>query len=384
MHLLEIRFHHTFNVHQGQDRLILIMSQQFALLCQTHGIDTVRFEYHDCKVSTDRYHHQRKEQVISPCQLGNEEDTCQRCMHHARHHPCHTQQGKVLFRNIIRNKRCQRIAIAEVREDKSHDTAQEQTRSKSTPATSTTIGSTRCKHLEQDNQSQINQQQIAISVEDRVVHNFIPIGNRRTVQQHVNGIVAFTIKGREHKNQETQHGPTNHQLDIRIAISTENSFNPVHRTGEIKGHQTTKDAQQQYSRNTFHQERFVHAEFKHRLRTMQDIRYRSSRHTGYEQRKQRAHGQVNHQDFKRKHQSGNRSLEDTCYGTSSPTTHQQHQRTVLHLEHATQIRADSRTGQHNRCFRSDRSTETNGYGTGKQGRPGVMSFDSTLPTGNSI
>ena len=225
---------------------------------------------------------------------------------------------------------------------------------------------------------------MAISVEDRVVHDFIPIGNRRTVQQHVNGIVAFAIKGREHKNQETQHGPTNHQLDVRIAISAENSFNPVHRTGEIKGHQTTKDTQQQYSRNTFHQERFVHAEFKHRLRTMQDIGYRSSRHTGDKQRKQRPHGQVNHQYFKREHQSGNRCLEDARYRTGSPTTHQQHQGTMFHLEHATQIRADSRTGQHNRRFRSDRSTEADGNGTGKQGRPGVMSFDSTLPTGDSI
>ena len=384
MHLFKISFYHALDIHECQYRLILVMSHQFSLLSKTHGINTMRLEYHNSKVRTYRNHHQRKEEVVSTGQLSNEEDTCQWSMHYPRHHARHPHQGKILFRNIIRDKRCQRISIAEMRKDESHHTSQEQTRGKCTPATSTTIGSTRCKYLEQNNQSQINQQQVAISVEDRVVHYLIPIGSRRTIEQHMDGIVAFTIKRREHEDEDTQHDTPYRKLDVRIAVSAENSFNSVHGTGKIEGHQTTKNTQQQYGRNTFHQEWLVHAEFKHRLRTMQDIGYRSSCHTRHEQRKQRPHGQVNHQYFEGKHQAGNRGFKDTCNRTGCTTSHQHHERTVLHLEHATQVGTDGRTRQYNRRFGPYRSTKTDGDGTGKKRRPGIVPLDSALPARDGI
>ena len=75
--------------------------------------------------------------------------------------------------------------------------------------------------------------------------------------------------------------------------------------------------------------------FEHGFSTMQDISYRSCRYTGYQQRKQGTHGQVNHQHFERKDQSGNRGLEDTRYRTGCTTSNQQHQGAMLHLESTT-------------------------------------------------
>ena len=47
-------------------------------------------------------------------------------------------------------------------------------------------------------------------------------------------IVTFTIKRREKKYQDTQHCSPYHQLDVRIAISTEHAFYPIHGTSKIQ------------------------------------------------------------------------------------------------------------------------------------------------------
>ena len=279
MHLLEVRFHHTLDIHQGQHRLVLVVRQQLTLLRQSHGVDAMRFEYHYRQIGTHRNHHQRKEQVITTRQFGDEEDTCQRCVHHSRHQTRHAHQSEILLRYVVRNDRCQLISVAEMSKDETGDTAQEQARCKGTPTSATAIGSTRGKDFEKHNQREVNQQKIAISVEDGVIHHLVPISRTRPVQQHMNHIVTFTIERREHEDKDAQHRPPYRQLNIRIAVSTEHPFYPVHGTGEVQRHQTTKNTQQQHRRDTLHQERFIHVELKHRLCAMQDISHRSSSHT---------------------------------------------------------------------------------------------------------
>ena len=93
-------------------------------------------------------------------------------MHYSRHQTSHTHQSKVLFRNIdIANMK----AIANIREHESGDTAQEQTRSEDTTATSTTVSGARCEYLKQDNKYQIDNKQVAVTVKQRAVHYSIPI-----------------------------------------------------------------------------------------------------------------------------------------------------------------------------------------------------------------
>ena len=58
----------------------------------------MRFEGPDRCVRADRYDHQRKEQIVPPRQLGDEEHARQRGMHHAGHGAGHAHQCKILFR----------------------------------------------------------------------------------------------------------------------------------------------------------------------------------------------------------------------------------------------------------------------------------------------
>ena len=57
---------------------------------------------------------------------------------------------------------------------------------------------------------------------------------------------------------------------------------------------------------------------------------------------------------------------------------------MLHLEDGSQIGTDSRTRQHNRRLCPDRTTETDGNGTGYDGRPSVMPFDASLPPRDGV
>ena len=90
-------------IHQCQYSMVSMMRQQFPLTGQTGTIDTMRFEDDDGEIGTDADNHQRHEHRITTRQFCNQEDTCQRGVHHTRHHTSHPQQGEILLRHINTN-----------------------------------------------------------------------------------------------------------------------------------------------------------------------------------------------------------------------------------------------------------------------------------------
>ena len=91
MHGHKILFHHILHLHQGKDGLVLMVRQQLSFLCQTHGVNTVRFEHDNGKIGADGNNHQRQEQVVSSRKFGNEKHAGQRSMHDPTHNPRHSQ-----------------------------------------------------------------------------------------------------------------------------------------------------------------------------------------------------------------------------------------------------------------------------------------------------
>ena len=343
-HFLEVGLHDILHVHQGQDRPVLVVGQQVTLLGKTHRIDAVRLEDDDGQVGTDGDNHQSEEQVIAPGQLGNEEDAGQGSMHHARHQSCHPQQGKVLLRNVG----TQVELVAEAGKDEARDASQEQAGRKDTATTTASVGRTRSVHLEEDDEQQVDQQQVAVPVEERVVEHTVPVCQRGPVEQQVDGGVSFTVKRRKEEDEHTQHHTAYGKLDVRVGILAEDVLHRVHRTGEVERHQPAGNAQQDGVRDAFHHERIVEVETEHGFHARSNIGEGGCRHAGDEQREERCHRQVNHQHFEREDQSGNGCLEDACHGSGSTAADQQHECLVLHPEHASQVGAYRRTGQHNR------------------------------------
>ena len=103
MHGHKVLLHHILHLHQSEDGLVLMMRQQLSLLCQTHGVDTMRLEHDNGEIGTDRDNHQRQEKVVSSRQLGYEEHACQRSVHDTAHDPRHSHQGKILLGQISRH-----------------------------------------------------------------------------------------------------------------------------------------------------------------------------------------------------------------------------------------------------------------------------------------
>ena len=157
----EVMLHHVIHLHQRQDGLILVVRQQLALLGQAHGIDAMRLEDNDGQIGADGNNHQRQEEVVTSRQLGDEKDACQGGVHHAAHHAGHAHQGEVLLGQEGRHVE----PIAEMREDKAGDTAQVERGGEDTATTASAVGGAGSKDLEDNDEQQIKEQQVAVAIE---------------------------------------------------------------------------------------------------------------------------------------------------------------------------------------------------------------------------
>ena len=249
------------------------MGQQFAFLCQTHRIDTVRLEHQNRQVRTDGNNHQRQEKVVSTGKFRNQEHTGKRCMHDTRHNSRHPQQRKILLGNI----HGEREIIGSMRKKETGNTAQIQAWCKDTTASPAGIGRTRGKHFSQQNQEQEYQYspvRIIQIIEQTLIHYM----GELPVQQRANRVVTFTIQRREKEDKHTQHNTAEQELlpvHTQLAV---HPFHPVHHPCKIKGNQSAEDAQQQHVRDTFYLEHFCLREFKHRFRPRKNIGNRRRRH----------------------------------------------------------------------------------------------------------
>ena len=185
---LKLLLDDAVHAEQGQDSLVLVVGQQFALLRQTHGVDAVGLEHQDGDVGADRDDHQRQEEVISTRQLGNQEDTGQGGVHDTGHDTGHTQEGKVLLRAVHREGKI----VGGMGKYESGDTTQVQAGCKNTTTPATGIGRTGGEDLgQQDEREEHDHTPIGVVqvVEETLVHDVgvLPI------QQGPNGIVPFAI-----------------------------------------------------------------------------------------------------------------------------------------------------------------------------------------------
>lgn len=93
--------------------------------------------------------------MVAASQFRNEENARQRRMKHTAHHSSHAQQGIVGGRNGNPEKL---VIVPHLRKNKSANAAQEQTGSERTTATSTAVSGSRCKHLEENDERQKEQE----------------------------------------------------------------------------------------------------------------------------------------------------------------------------------------------------------------------------------
>ena len=90
------------------------------------------------------------------------------------------------------------------------------------------------EYFEHNDEHEVHAQQLAMAIEEGVVHYRIPLGIAGAVEQQLDGIVTFTIEGRKKEYQYAQHHAAKRQFLIRGLEFAKHTFHAVHGAGEIE------------------------------------------------------------------------------------------------------------------------------------------------------
>ena len=364
----------TVHAHQGEDGLVGMVCQEFASLCQTHGVDAMRLEGLDGEIGTYSHYHQRHEEGIATSQFRNEENTRERGVHDTAHQATHAQHGKVALWDVDSEDV---VGVPYPTENETADTTEEKAGSEDTTTTASTISSCRGKDLENDNQEKIDKQVVA-TIEEGAVHRSIPISLSVTIEQKGDEVVSFAIKRREEIDEQAQHSRSNQEFLISPVQATEESFKEVHGTGEVQSNQSANNTQSEVGRNAIDCEGILQMELEDGIGARYGKCEPSCSNTRDKQGQETGHRKVYHQHLKHKDKSRNGGLEDTRHSTSSTTTNKQHHVFVTQSTELSQRTAYSTTCQHDRSLSSNTTTKTDGNSGGHNGGPCIVRLDAAL------
>ena len=120
-----------------------MMGDELALLSRARTIDAVGLEDDDGEIAAHRHNHQWQEEAVAARQFGDEEDACQRSVHHPRHHPGHAHEGEILFGHM----NAQFVDVPQARKEEPAEAADEKRGGKGSATAATAIGGRRGKHF---------------------------------------------------------------------------------------------------------------------------------------------------------------------------------------------------------------------------------------------
>ena len=142
------------------------------------------------EIAADAHNHQGDKKLIAARQFGNEEDACQRRLHHAGHHTSHAHQSKILLGNI----NAQLIAIPNASEKETRKAANKQRWRESSATTSGSIGGRCGKNLKQYDQAHIENKVFAMAIKHRTIHHLPPIGHGFAAQEDIDLVITLAIE----------------------------------------------------------------------------------------------------------------------------------------------------------------------------------------------
>ena len=146
--------------------------------------------------------------------------------------------------------------------------------------------------------------------------------------------------------------------------TAEDAFEEVHGASEIERHQSADDTESEIGRNAVDGEGILQVELEDRVGAGDSEGESGRCHARHEQRQKAGHGQVYHQDFEHKDETGNRSLEDASHSTGSSAAHEQHHVLARKPAHLSETAAYGTARQHDRRLRTDTTAKADGNGGG--------------------
>ena len=234
-----VALNYRVEIHQRQHSVVGMVGEQFSLLGQARAIDAVRLENADGHIGHHAHNHQRHKHRVAASQLGYQEDTRKRRVHHTRHHTCHTQQRKVLLGHIHTDG----VDVPKSRKEEAGKTADKQRWCECSTAAASAIGGRCGYYLGKQYQGDIYQQQRPLPREHRVVEYAVPVVGILSVQQQVNAAVALAIQRGEQEDKQTKRGTTDGQLYVRLILEfREHILAGAHHADKVKRNQSAGNA----------------------------------------------------------------------------------------------------------------------------------------------
>ena len=157
---------------------------------QTYAINAMLFKDVYREIAANAHNHQGDKKLIAARQFCDEEDACQRCLHHTGHHTSHAHQSKILLGNI----NTQLIVIPNASKKESRKAANKQRWRKGSATTSSSIGGRCGKNLKQYDQAHIENKVFAMSIKHRPIHHLPPIGHGFATQEDIDLVITLAIK----------------------------------------------------------------------------------------------------------------------------------------------------------------------------------------------
>ena len=146
-----VSLNNAVKTHQSEHGAVGVVGYELSLTGKSHSVDTVRLEDNDGEIRADAYNYQRHKQLITARKFGNEEDACERCVHHTSHHASHSEKREVLFGHIY----AYLIHVPKAGEEESAKGTNKQRGRECTSATSSAICGCCSKHLREHHKSYI-------------------------------------------------------------------------------------------------------------------------------------------------------------------------------------------------------------------------------------
>ena len=341
------------------------MGDELTLESKAPGIDAVWLEDAYGAVADGRSYEQREKEVEATSELGAEEDTHERSVHHATHDSCHTHHGEVHFGQEGKVT----CVVEHYGKEESCEVAEEERWSERTTAASTAIGSSSGKclagHDEQDEQAE--------DKETASMHQPIFAHRYQVVEYRLFGnlvvcavidvlycLITFAIERRKKEDGTAEEETSNNPFLPWVGDFLELVFCPEGATGEVERRKATEHTKQKDIRDSFDCEVHRLGEIEQSLATLDSISHACCCDSTDEERHDRRCRKVEHQHLDREQESSDRSLEDAGNTSSGATTQKYHHGVLVETEGASEVAANGRACEHDRSLGTDRTTKADG------------------------
>ena len=188
-------------------------------------------------------------------------------------------------------------------------------------------------------------------------------------------LVPFAVKGRENKDQQADHHAAHEPFAPQSPEAGKRAADSRIDACEVVRHEPAQRAQDDVERDVVQAEG-LDLDAENRLEAVEEKHQRGGRDRRNEQRDDRAHRNVEHQDFEHEDDARDRRLEHGRKGARRTAAEQQRDVPVVEPHELADVRADGRTGQHDRRLGADRTAETDSRRAGHHRRIAVVRLDA--------